>query len=66
MLAQSLKQLFQENSQGVDSEIVIIGLTSGLVIWFGVRSPLNGPFVLCSVHQQVQGIHWKKGKNSSL
>ncbi|XP_046671646.1 uncharacterized protein LOC124361735 isoform X2 [Homalodisca vitripennis] len=59
-LAPSLKQHFQEHLDVLDTDIVVVGLDSGLVLWFCANTPVKSPSILCNTHQRVQAVHWIK------
>lgn len=60
-LSPSLKFYFQDNLEILDNEIIIVGLSSGLILWFSTNNPEKGPFALFSAHHEVQKIHWLEG-----
>uniref|UniRef100_A0A1B6LEJ2 Uncharacterized protein n=2 Tax=Graphocephala atropunctata TaxID=36148 RepID=A0A1B6LEJ2_9HEMI len=68
-LAPSLKKNFQEQLEVLDTDIVVVGLHSGLVLWFFANTPVKTPSILCNTHQRVQAIHWLRdpcGLNTHL
>ncbi|XP_054267291.1 uncharacterized protein LOC128989426 [Macrosteles quadrilineatus] len=66
LMTPKLKQNFKEHLEPFDEEIIVIGLKSGLLIWFCVKSPVKGPFVMFNTYQDIQNMHWIKDPNSGL